>query len=109
MRRSDVLILVHGIGQITKLYIPSKTYEYLWAKRPILLITPSPEEWRELLPEEEHCIIDSGDFEQLKSAILSYVNSWRKSGLRDCEVSVPFSAEDATGKIIDLASVDCFE
>ena len=109
MRRSDVLVLVHGIGQITKLYIPSKTYEYLWAKRPILLITPSPEEWRELLPEEEHCIIDSGDFEQLKSAILSYVNSWRKSGLRDCEVSVPFSAEDATGKIIDLASVDCFE
>ena len=45
MRQSDVLILMHGEGdikEICQLYIPSKIYEYLWAQRPVLLFSPLP-------------------------------------------------------------------
>ena len=103
MRTSDVLVLIHGIGQITKLYIPSKTYEYLWTKRPIMLLTPCPEEWTELLPEKEHFIIESGVQEQLFAGLHSFVDMWQNGGLPDRKLSVPFSAEEATLKIIKLA------
>lgn len=103
MRTSDVLVLIHGIGQITKLYIPSKTYEYLWSKRPIMLLTPFPEEWTELLPENEHIIIKSSEQEQLLTALHSFIDVWQNSGLPDTKISVPFSAEEATQKIMELA------
>ena len=103
MRTSDVLVLIHGIGQITKLYIPSKTYEYLWTKRPIMLLTPCPEEWTELLPEKEHFIIKSGEQKQLFVGLHSFIDVWQNSGLPDCKISVPFSAEEATQQIMKLA------
>lgn len=103
MRTSDVLVLIHGIGQITKLYIPSKTYEYLWSKRPIMLLTPCPEEWTELLPEKEHFIIKSGVQDQLLAGLHSFVDMWQNGGLPDRKLSVPFSAEEATQKIMKLA------
>lgn len=104
MRTSDVLVLIHGIGQITKLYIPSKTYEYLWTKRAIMLLTPCPEEWTELLLEKEHFIIKSGDQEKLLAVLHSFIDMWQNSGLPDCKLSLPFSAEEATQKIIKLAA-----
>jgi glycosyltransferase involved in cell wall biosynthesis len=104
MRTSDVLVLIHGIGQITKLYIPSKTYEYLWAKRPILLLTPCPEEWTELLPEKEHFIIESGHQEKLVAGLHSFIDVWQNGGLPDCKLSDPLSAEEATQEIIKLAA-----
>lgn len=103
MRTSDVLVLIHGIGQITKLYIPSKTYEYLWTKRPIMLLTPCPEEWTELLPEKEHFIIKSGVQDQLLAGLHSFVDMWQNGGLPDRKLSFPFSAEEATQKILKLA------
>ena len=103
MRTSDVLVLIHGIGHITKLYIPSKTYEYLWAKRPIMLLTPCPEEWTELLPGKEHSIIKSNEHDQLLLGLHSFIESWQNSGLPDCSLAIPFSAEEATQKIIKLA------
>ena len=39
MRKADFLILLHGTGEICDLYIPSKAYEYLWARRPIVVTT----------------------------------------------------------------------
>ena len=104
MRTSDVLVLIHGVGQITKLYVPSKTYEYLWAKRPIMLLTPCPEEWTDLLPEKEHSVLKSEEFDQLLKGFHSFIERWQTGGLPDCKLSIPFSAEESTQEIIKLAA-----
>ena len=72
-------------------------------KRPIMLLTPCPEEWTELLPEKEHFIIKSGEQKQLFVGLHSFIDVWQNSGLPDCKISVPFSAEEATQQIMKLA------
>lgn len=102
MRNADVLVLIHGIGQITKLYIPSKTYEYLWAKRPIMLLTPCPEEWDGLLPEEENYIINSNQIPQFKPALNFLIKKWERNGLPDCNFTKSFSTENSVKQIMNI-------
>jgi len=105
MKKADFLILIHGQGQICNLYIPSKTYEYIWSKRPIFLLTPSPSEWTELLDQQEHLIIDQNKLEDIEAGLLQAIKNWHSSLLEDCTLTRPFSAEDATKTIIELSSV----
>jgi hypothetical protein len=102
MRTSDVLVLIHGIGQITKLYIPSKTYEYLWTKRPIMLLTPCPGEWDGILSKEEHSITSSCENSLPKSAIEVLIEKWECNKLTDCKTNKMCSAVSATKQIIKL-------
>ena len=69
-----------------------------------MLLTPCPEEWTEFLPEKEHFIIKSGEQKQLLAGLHSFIDMWQNSGLPDRKLSVPFSAEEATLKIIKLAA-----
>jgi len=103
MRKADFLILIHGTGEICRLYIPSKTYEYIWAKRPIIAISPYPDEFRELLDEREHLIVQKDEQNDIKGAILEAVSKWTGSKCFDCEFTKPFSAEDATERIIQFS------
>lgn len=104
MRMADFLLIIHGIGEICRLYIPSKTYEYIWAKRPILALSPYPDEFRELLDEREHLIVDKSNQNAIEGAILEAVSKWTRSQCPDCEFTKPISAEDATEQIIQISS-----
>ena len=103
MKKADFLILIHGTGEICRLYIPSKTYEYIWAKRPMVAISPHPNEFRELLDEREHIIVKKGERNEIKDAISKAISKWTTSKCSDCEFTKPFSAEDATKQIIQLS------
>ncbi len=39
MQACDVLLLLHGMDPVCAEYIPSKFYEYLWARRPVFALT----------------------------------------------------------------------
>ena len=88
--------------------LPICTYlqknEYLWAMRPIILITPCPEEWDELLPEEEHIVIKNGENENIVQGLHCLIERWQRNNVKDCRNYNSFDAEDATLKIIKLAS-----
>ena len=101
MRKADFLILIHGTGEICRLYIPSKTYEYIWAKRPIIAISPTQMNSGNYLTRES---ISSSKGEQNEMKVhIEAVSKWTRSKCSDCELTKPFSAEDATEQIIQFS------
>lgn len=106
MRKADFLILLHGKGSICKLYIPSKTYEYIWSLRPTIAISPFPNELKSMLPEKEHYIADQADISDVRNKISLAIKNWIAGDVEDCVLTPTFSAEDATKKIVKLALVN---
>ena len=103
MRKADFLILLHGKGSICKLYIPSKTYEYIWSRRPTIAISPFPNELKLLLPEKEHYIADQTDISDVRKKISLAIKNWIAGEVEDCVLTPTYSAKDATKKIVKLA------
>jgi hypothetical protein len=103
MRKADFLLLIHGQGDICKLYIPSKSYEYIWSQRPIVLLTPCPEEWTEVLNSNEHLISNQDNPKEIESAIEGAVQEWKSGKIEDRTQTQSFSAEDAVETIVALA------
>lgn len=107
MRRTDVLVLLHGSDPFCEEYIPSKLFEYLWAKRPVLgLIWHNPQLER-ILTERGHVSVDALDVAGVKAALLHLFRQWETGTLADNETSAPFTVEDATTKIVALAEKIC--
>ena len=104
MRMADFLILIHGTGEICRQYIPSKTYEYIWAKRPIIALSPYPDEFRELLDKREHLIVHTCKQNEIDRVVNVAISKWTKSECHDCVLTKPFSANDATDQIIQISS-----
>lgn len=104
MRKADYLLLIHGQGDICKLYIPSKSYEYIWSRRPIVLITPCPDEWTGLLNPKEHQILNQENSKEIEGAIERAVLEWKIGKVEDRTLTQPFSAEEAVETIVELAS-----
>jgi glycosyltransferase involved in cell wall biosynthesis len=95
MRQSDVLILMHGQGEICQLYIPSKIYEYLWAQRPVLVFSPLPAHWNDILDSSDHYVIDQTDPVAIDKALSQLVADWEKGQLSDRPISQAHSVESA--------------
>ena len=106
MRQSDVLILMHGQGEICQLYLPSKIYEYLWAQRPVLVFSPLPAHWNDILNSSDHYVIDQTDPVAIDKALSRLVADWEKGELSDRPTSQAFSVEQAVAEIIEKAMRD---
>ena len=103
MRKSDVLILVHGQGEICQLYLPSKIYEYLWAQRPVLLFSAVPTHWDDILDSSNHYIIDQTDPIAIDEALNRLVADWEKAKLFDRPISQAHSVETAVTLLLKHA------
>ena len=101
MRQSDVLVLMHGKGEICKLYLPSKIYEYLWALRPVLLFTPVPDHWGEILDERDHYIVDQHEESAGEAVLMDIIQDWRTGKLSDRDQSQAHSVENAVRLVMD--------
>jgi len=103
MRRSDLLLLLHGSNPSCEEYIPSKLFEYLWTKRPILgLIWKNPQLDR-ILAERGHHAVNALNIEGVVSVLLELLSRWEAATLQDLEKKNPFTVEDAVNRIVAFA------
>ena len=105
MRRSDLLLLLHGSDPFCEEYIPSKMFEYLWTKRPVLgLVWRNPQLDR-ILAERGHQSVNALDKAGVQAALLGLFSRWEHAALPDLETSDPFTVEAAVNRVVALAKV----
>jgi glycosyltransferase involved in cell wall biosynthesis len=103
MRTSDALILLHGSDPFCEEYIPSKLFEYLWTKRPIIgLIWKNPQ-LEKILLERGQMALNALDVSGLQTALLELLKKWEVYQLVDCETLAPFTVQSAVEKIVAIA------
>lgn len=105
MKNTDVLVLLHGgEASLCYEYIPSKLYEYLLTRRPILGLVQTGTELEEFLIENDHRSVDKDDVLKVKEAIKEFVDKWRTTGLDDKRIESPFTVGATVNKLMSAVS-----
>lgn len=104
MRRTDVLILLHGNGDHSRSYIPSKLYEYLLMRRPILCLADPTSELAELLRPLGHDVVDGRQPAAVAAAFAGLVDGWLEGGLPDRPVEAAYPIEDTVARLVAIAA-----
>ncbi len=81
MRSCDVLLLLHGEGPECAEYIPSKFYEYLWARRPVFALTHLNPQFNALLYGHAAYQADSRDPAAIQVALSKMYEDWHNQKL----------------------------
>jgi glycosyltransferase involved in cell wall biosynthesis len=102
MGRCDVLLLIHGADQAAAEYIPSKLYEYLQARRPILALAGPDSELARMLDHDHHRVVDPADEQRIADAIDELVCRWQAQGLADLPVQSPFTIQAAVHRLLAI-------
>lgn len=108
MNASDCLLLLHGTVPFCEEYIPSKMYEYLWTRRPILALVWRNPQMELLLRELGHVVVNANDPEEISQALATLYARWLRNDLPDLQANSPYSTEAATRQIVALAN-DCLQ
>ena len=103
MRRSDVLLLLHGsIKRACQEYVPSKVYEYLLMRRPILGLVSRGSELELILSSTGHTVVDETDSKAVQAALRTIIEAWIISGLPDLEFESPFTLGKAVDRLLEV-------
>ena len=108
MRSVDVLLLLHGEDPICAEYIPSKLYEYLWMRRPILAVVHENPQMAAILREQGHSVSSSNMVEvdhsrrwlPLANAVEHSLDQWLLNFDELAKRSSPYTTEAAVGQIL---------
>ena len=103
MRKSDALVLMHGQGDICRLYLPSKIYEYLWAQRPVLIFSPFPDHWAEILDPSNHFVMQQSDVPDVDTTLERLIKLWENNELTDLSINQAYSVEQAVEQLVNTA------
>jgi len=107
MHRCDVLVLMQGDSTAGEEYIPSKLYEYVLTRRPILGIVLEGSEADRLLKEGGHVAIQKGDVNAIVRALKTFLDEWENDGVADMKGRGAFTIEKAVDQLIHItASLD---
>ncbi len=103
MKRMDVLILVHG-NNIVKCneYIPSKLYDYMLVKRPILGLTHPDSELQHMMEQNGFLAVNSKNPTEIKTSIKCLIEQWEKTGMPDLEHASPLTVENAVRQLMEI-------
>ena len=88
MHQADCLLAMHGSVPECSEYIPSKMYDYFWAKRPVLALTHRNAQLDRLVAEHGGTAVDTLAPEAIVRAIGELHAAWQ-AGAIDQPVSVP--------------------
>lgn len=102
MQQCDVLLLVHGELSDCLEYIPSKLYDYFWARRPVLALTHANAQLDAIVREHGGFVAPSKDQAAIVAAFEAAVRRWRDDALPDVTVP-PVTVEAAVVKIVEAA------
>jgi glycosyltransferase involved in cell wall biosynthesis len=102
MRSSDCLLLLHGKEPFCEEYIPSKLYEYAWARRPILALTWNNPQLDGLLTKAGHDVLNAADAEGVARCLESLFKRWANDELVDTMEEFQFPVGNAVNEILRL-------
>ncbi len=110
MASTDVLLLVQGLDDVSSGQIPCKTYEYLYARRPILGLLYHNDELSDMLMKRGHYTAKADDVADIERAILEVYSRWKLGNLNMIENPSPISIRDAVAELVTVLeqSVDKF-
>ena len=103
MQQCDVLLMMHGDMAEAGEYIPSKLYEYFWARRPVLALTCDNAQLDALVVEHGGWVAPTRDLSAVTDAFAAAIRRWREAGLPDVTVP-PVTVHAAVQRI--LGAVD---
>lgn len=103
MRRSDVLLLVYGTDSACQEYIPSKLYEYLLMRRPILGLASRGSELESILTATGHTVVAEEDPAAVQAALLIFIEDWLAGGLPDSRFESSFTVGNAVDQLLEVA------
>jgi hypothetical protein len=103
MQQCDVLLMMHGDIAEAREYIPSKLYEYFWARRPVLALTCENAQLETLVVGHGGWVAPTREVAAVVEAFAAAIGRWRNGGLPDVSVP-PVTVADAVARI--LAAVE---
>lgn len=107
MASTDVLLLIQNTDSVSSETIPSKTYEYLNAKRPILGLVYRNPELKAMLEKYGHIVCDADDSKAIKAALMEYIALWEKGALETSQKDSPYTVEASVQEFFALFSPAC--
>lgn len=99
MQQMDVLLMLHGDTDECAQYIPSKLYEYFWARRPVLALTHCNAQLDRLVTAHGGWVAASTDAPAFETALGRIVDHWRAGTLPDATVP-PITVASAVQRIL---------
>ena len=99
MQQVDVLLMLHGDTDECPEYIPSKLYDYFWARRPILALTHRNPQLDALVVSHGGWVAPSTDAPAFDAALGCAVERWQACTLPDMSVP-PVTVAAAVKRIL---------
>lgn len=99
MFEADCLLLLHGTVADCREYIPSKLYEYIWTKRPIIALTYQNPELDRLVNERGGYIAAADQPAEVLSAVERAYTDWKNNELRTSTVPA-IGVQQAVNRIL---------
>ncbi|HMC16771.1 MAG TPA: hypothetical protein VKI18_14130 [Albitalea sp.] len=100
MQQLDVLLMLHGELSDCLEYIPSKLYDYFWARRPVLALTHRNAQLDALVQAHDGWVAPSTDQAAIVAAFEAAIERWQADALPDVTVP-PVSVSDAVQRILE--------
>jgi hypothetical protein len=99
MQQVDALLMLHGDTAECPQYIPSKLYDYFWARRPVLGLTHDNPQLDALVVAHGGWVAPSTDAPAVEAALEAVVERWRAGPMPDVSVP-PVTVADAVQRIL---------
>lgn len=104
MREADVLVLIQNVADYSAETIPSKVYEYLLARRPILGLVHKNPELSGMLHAQGHLAVDAAAPDAVREGISEYLTRWRDSGCEGlARKPSQYTVAAAVGRLVEVA------
>ena len=101
MTEMDCLLIPHGNGVDCSEYIPSKFYDYLWANRPVFVISHGNSQFQALINKRRGWFAQSGDHKGIRRALEEVFSLWAQRRLGDRWLNEPISTESSVEQILN--------
>lgn len=99
MNGADALLLLHGTIPFCEEYIPSKLYEYFWAKRPVLGLVHRNPQLSGILQQFHHYAVDAEQPDAICGALEDLLARWLRDELYDVQEAPPYTTQNAVQTI----------
>ena len=99
MQQCDLLLMLHGDQPEACEYIPSKLYDYFWARRPVLGLTHENPQLDALIAAHGGWAVPTRDIDAVTDALAAALQRWRADALPAVDVP-PVSVAGAVRQIV---------